>query len=93
MFCNISVWGVINYSAVQRYFLWEKTFKCDGLCKYLSPTKLLYFSFSLQFVDRYDDKVLVIMKVNCFIISPTHLIDVYTVRLLINSLLYFVYDQ
>lgn len=60
MFCNISVWGVINYS--MTVLSMGNHLKCDGLCKYLSSTKLLYFL--LQFVDMLsdNDKVLVIMK-------------------------------
>lgn len=63
MFCNISVWGVINYS--MTVLSMGKYLKRDSLCKYLSSTKLLYFFFFLQFVDMLsdDDKVLVIMKI------------------------------
>lgn len=58
VFCNISVWGVINYS--MTVLSMGKYLKCDSLCKYLSSTKLLYF-----FICRYlsdDDKILVILK-------------------------------
>lgn len=43
VFCNISVWGVINYS--MTVLSMGKYLKCDGLCKYLSSTKLLYLFF------------------------------------------------
>ena len=61
MFCNISVWGVINYS--MTVLSMGKYLKCDGLCKYLSSTKLLYlFFFAICRYVSDDDKVLVIME-------------------------------
>lgn len=60
MFCNISVWGVINYSTTVLSM--GKYLKCDSLCKYLSSTKLLYFFFAICRYVSDDDKVLVIMK-------------------------------
>lgn len=59
MFCNISVWGVINYS--MTVLSMGKYLKCDSLCKYLSSTKLLYFFAICRYVSD-DDKVLVIIK-------------------------------
>lgn len=49
-FCNISVWGVINYS--MPVLSMGKYLKCDSLCKYLSSTKLLYFFLQVM-MTRY----------------------------------------